>query len=475
MVYLAEHPVIGRKVALKVIHKELAGNREIVTRFFNEARAVNQIGNEHIVEIHDLGQTPEGDYFFVMEYLHGHTLAEVLQRDVVIDVRRALHISAQIASALGAAHACAIIHRDLKPDNVMLVPRLGDPNFVKVLDFGLAKMFVDQGVQLTAKGVVLGTPQFMSPEACESKKGIDHRADIYSLGVLLFQMVTGELPFDGVTMGEVLVKQVTQAPPAPRGINAAIPPSVEQIILRCLAKTPDARFGSMEELRGWLLHPDAYLSSSPPVMPSAPVPASRQSRTIAVVQPPQEQNQTIPGGVHAPVHQPVVPKNHTMRIDTPSGYRPRKRWPVIVAVASITAVVALITALVVTGNGQAGESTSENTAAASEPDAGPPPDARPVMVEIDLSTEPAGAEVFDVNEKRLGKTPLTITLPKDGKEHELIIRHPMAKERRKTVRATGDAELELELELVENDSNATKSDKKRTRRRRKPKKKLIDF
>src|SRR6185295_5424491 len=114
---------------------------------------------------------------------------------------------------------------------------LGDPDFVKVLDFGLAKMFAEHGSAVrTAAGVLLGTPQYMSPEACESKRGIDHRTDIYALGILLFQMMTGVLPFDGESMGEVLVKQVTQLPPAPRGLNPNIPPSVEQILLRCLAK-----------------------------------------------------------------------------------------------------------------------------------------------------------------------------------------------------------------------------------------------
>jgi serine/threonine-protein kinase len=236
-VYLAEHPMIGKKVALKVIHRELGTNREVVGRFFNEARAVNRIGNEHIVEVHDFGQSPEGYYFFLMEYLEGRTLAHVLAAERVFSVQRVLHIGAQICDALGAAHTAGIIHRDLKPDNVMLISRLGDPDFVKVLDFGLAKMFGD-GVasNLTAQGVVLGTPQYMSPEACESKRDIDHRTDIYAVGVLLYQMLCGVVPFDGESMGEVLVKQVMHAPPPPRATNPTIPPSVEQIILRCLAK-----------------------------------------------------------------------------------------------------------------------------------------------------------------------------------------------------------------------------------------------
>jgi tRNA A-37 threonylcarbamoyl transferase component Bud32 len=284
-VYLAEHPLIGKRVALKVIHRELAGNRDVVSRFFQEARAVNKIGNEHIVEIHDFGVTPEGDHFYIMEYLEGSTLASVLSRDKPLDVMRSLHIAAQIAAALAAAHAAGIIHRDLKPDNIMLMSRLGDQDFVKVLDFGLAKVFSAATAVKTAAGVLLGTPQYMSPEACESKRDIDHRTDIYALGVLLFQMTTGELPFDGESMGEVLVKQVTMLPPAPRGMNPAIPPSVEQILLRCLAKPVDARFATMLQLREALLDPEGYLRGSPPIAPARSVASAfalGEARTMAM-------------------------------------------------------------------------------------------------------------------------------------------------------------------------------------------------
>src|SRR6185312_4649729 len=254
-------PLIGKRVALKVIHRELASNREVVQRFFQEAKAVNKIGSEHIVEIHDFGVTPENDHFYIMEYLDGKTLASVLHQERVIDIVRSLHIGAQIANALAAAHAAGVIHRDLKPDNVMLTSRLGDPDFVKLLDFGLAKMFAAGSASAvkTAAGVLLGTPQYMSPEACESRQTLDHRTDIYALGVLLFQMMTGVLPFDGETMGEVLVKQVTQLPPPPRQYNPNIPPSVEQILLRCLMKQPDARFPTMVALREALLDPEGYL------------------------------------------------------------------------------------------------------------------------------------------------------------------------------------------------------------------------
>ncbi|HEU0034213.1 MAG TPA: protein kinase [Kofleriaceae bacterium] len=389
-VYVAEHPLIGKKVALKVIHRELAGNREVVQRFFQEAKAVNTIGNEHIVEIHDFGVTPDGDHFYIMEYLEGQTLATVLGREKRVDIMRSLHIGAQIANALAAAHAAGVIHRDLKPDNIMLTRRLGDPDFVKVLDFGLAKMLAAGSAVKTAHGVLLGTPQYMSPEACESKRDIDHRTDIYALGILLFQMMTGKLPFDGESMGEVLVKQVTMLPPAPRGFNPAIPPSVEQVLLRCLAKPVDARFPTMIALRDALLDPEAYLRGSPPIAPArsvAPGEAKVDARTVVanaaamrgqrhaaadhatrlaqhvpapgVAPEPWQIAPTMMGdapsgitarpgsspasapraiGVPPGLAPPSEPKNQTMRIATPVGYSsrpPRKMWPVVLVLGLI--------------------------------------------------------------------------------------------------------------------------------------------
>jgi len=380
-VYLAEHPLIGKRVALKVIHRELASNRDVVSRFFQEARAVNKIGNEHIVEIHDFGVTPEGDHFYIMEYLDGQTLASVLSHDKAIEVTRSLHIGAQIANALAAAHVAGIVHRDLKPDNIMLMARHVEHDFVKVLDFGLAKVFSAATAVKTAAGVLLGTPQYMSPEACESKREIDHRTDIYALGVLLFQMMTGVLPFDGDTMGEILVKQVTMLPPAPRALNPAIPPSVEQILLRCLAKPVDARFATMMLLRDALLDPESYLRGSPPIAPAravssafaigeahtaampaapdpGPLPAALQRTRIATgaLVLPLPAPVSLPGAptliaANPPVRratagmqvppQPQELKMNTMRIATPVGYSsrpPRKVWPGVLGMAVLLGV-----------------------------------------------------------------------------------------------------------------------------------------
>jgi eukaryotic-like serine/threonine-protein kinase len=270
-VYLAEHPSIGKRVALKVIHRELSANREIVQRFFQEAKAVNKIGHDNIVVVHDFGQTDAGDNFYIMEFIAGQTLAAVMASEIILPVDRAIHIATQIAAGLEAAHSVGIIHRDVKPDNIMLSAQLRQRDAVKILDFGLAKIFGSSGPGLTAVGVMLGTPQYMSPEACQCKPNIDFRTDIYALGTLMFQMVVGRRPFDAESMAAVLMKQVIELPPSPAALEPEVSAGLDQIILRCLEKQPEQRFPSMKQLREALLDPVGYLATRPRLSPSRPL------------------------------------------------------------------------------------------------------------------------------------------------------------------------------------------------------------
>jgi len=266
VVYLAEHPVIGKKVAMKAIHPELSKNSDVVSRFVTEAKAVNQIGHEHIVDIADFGNTPEGEFYFVMEYLQGESLSDRLRRENRLNAGAALSITAQIADALNASHEQGIIHRDLKPENIFLCLNRGPGrDFVKVLDFGLAKLTLsDQKVShKTRTGSVMGTPYYMSPEQCEGKIEIDHRADIYSLGVLLFEMLTGKVPFGGDGYGEIIVKHVTMPPPSVRSINDELPEELDLILYRALAKDRDQRFQTMHEFQEALMDPQGYATSAP--------------------------------------------------------------------------------------------------------------------------------------------------------------------------------------------------------------------
>jgi hypothetical protein len=267
VVYLVEHPVIGRKAALKVIHPEFARNHEVVSRFITEAKAINQIGHEHIVDITDFGRTDAGDFYFIMEYLQGVALSDLIRTGPRFVPERALRICAQIADALQASHDHGVIHRDLKPDNIFLIPHGEDPDFVKVLDFGLAKLINPSATTTpthsTGVGLVLGTPYYMAPEQCEGTVEIDHRADVYALGVILFELLTGKVPFGGNGYRTIMLHQMTTPAPAARSLVPDLPPALDAILARALAKKPAERFQSMAELRAALLDPGLFPSAPP--------------------------------------------------------------------------------------------------------------------------------------------------------------------------------------------------------------------
>jgi serine/threonine protein kinase len=250
-VYVAEHAKLGRRVAIKVLRTELASNPVAVARFFAEARAVNQISHENIVEITDFLENPGGDNCYIMELLDGEDLATRLDREPIPPLTSTLVIAAQTASALAAAHAAGIVHRDLKPENIYLIERGGTADFVKILDFGVAKL-ADPSIKMgsTAVGQIVGTPEYMSPEqACGQP--IDHRTDIYALGVLCYQLIAGRLPFQAKTFGELLVQHMTVPIELP-GFQADAPPAVtvllDALLRDLLAKQPEDRPQSMLEV-----------------------------------------------------------------------------------------------------------------------------------------------------------------------------------------------------------------------------------
>jgi len=249
VVYVANHPRLGRKVAIKVLHPGSEEHPERVARFFNEARAAHEIKNQHIVEILDFGDLPEGRPYLTMEWLDGRSLSSVVAGGCPIPWQRAFHIISGIAEALNGAHSAGIIHRDLKPDNVFLITRGDDPDFVKVLDFGIAKM--SQGLanesMKTATGQIMGTPAYMAPEQCRGDATIDHRADLYSLAVIAYQMVSGRLPFTAEGCGSLLVKHILDPPPPICGEIPEFPAELDAVILRALEKAPDARYAGVQD------------------------------------------------------------------------------------------------------------------------------------------------------------------------------------------------------------------------------------
>ena len=252
-VYLAEHPGIGRKVAVKVLRAKFSSDPQVCSRFLNEARAANAIRHPNIIEILDSGTTTAGTPYLVMELLEGESIADRLRRTGPLPYPVAFELAYQTASALAAAHRKSIIHRDLKPDNLFVVPEQTDParERLKVLDFGIAKLqdTTTGDPVKTATGMLMGTPVYMSPEQCLGTRAIDQRTDIYSLGVILFEMVCGHPPFYSEGFGALVHMHLNVAPPAPRGIVPGLPLEAEQVILRALAKNPDDRYSSMDEMK----------------------------------------------------------------------------------------------------------------------------------------------------------------------------------------------------------------------------------
>ena len=253
-VYLACHTFTGRKAAVKLLHPELVRDQAQVTRFMNEARATTAIGHPNIIDIIDVGLLPDGRTpYLMMEFLQGESLSRRLQRSRPLPIREAIEIACQTASALSAVHACDIIHRDLKPDNLFLVPdpsMLPLPLRVKVLDFGIAKLLSDPsgGSVKTRTGAIMGTPQYMSPEQCRGfAQQIGYRTDIYTLGIIMYEMVCGSPPFVSEGLGDMLMMHVNRPPTPPRSLNADVPDELDAAIMCALAKDPDRRFVSMTD------------------------------------------------------------------------------------------------------------------------------------------------------------------------------------------------------------------------------------
>ena len=267
VVYSGLQPVIEKRVAIKVLNSELSADPALVRRFLDEARAVNRIRHPNIIDIFSFGQLADSRQYFVMEYLEGHTLADRLQRGD-LPVEQLPPLLAQICDALDAAHGEHIVHRDLKPENIWIVASRRGRSFAKLLDFGIAKLLASGEQTTTQAGVLMGTPQYMSPEQCHGR-AVDHRTDLYAMGVILYQMYTGKLPFHGEGFAEILTKQLTEIPDHP-SVHVPLPPALDALIMRCLAKDPADRPQSARELGEELAQ--IVVPRTPPAVSSMPGP-----------------------------------------------------------------------------------------------------------------------------------------------------------------------------------------------------------
>jgi len=273
-VYSAIHPLIGKTVAIKVLKPELCANQATVDRFVQEAQAVNRIGHPNIVDVYSLGELPDGRAYMVMEWLRGEALKARVGRGP-LPALEACEILDAIAQALEAAHGKDIVHRDLKPDNVFLHQIEGGPHTVKLLDFGIAKLMRTQAIEKTQTGSMLGTPSYISPEQA---RGVDvtPRSDIYSLGVMAYEMLSGRLPFEGETAMDLVVKHLNEEPP-PLGAFVRVPRALETCVMRMLAKDPALRPG-LADIRQILADPTRRLST----YTMAKVKPQRRGRTLAL-------------------------------------------------------------------------------------------------------------------------------------------------------------------------------------------------
>src|SRR5918995_6071555 len=256
-VYRARHMLIDRPVAVKVLNQRFVEDEAARTRFRREARAAGRLQHTNAVTVTDFGQSSDGYVYIVMELLEGRTLRDIVAKEAPLDPARAVSLMLQISDAVAAAHEAGIIHRDLKPANVFIVQRADVPSVVKVLDFGTAKLAAeiledDEPFTLTQIGAMIGTPRYMSPEQCDGAE-LTPAADVYSLGIILYEMLTGTVPFSGSTPLAIALKHSTEIPRPPRDFVSTIPEPLEQLVLHALEKSPEDRPADAAQFRAELL------------------------------------------------------------------------------------------------------------------------------------------------------------------------------------------------------------------------------
>ncbi|MGH8563566.1 MAG: protein kinase domain-containing protein [Gammaproteobacteria bacterium] len=267
-VYRATHVMLGKPIALKLIRPEILTSPEVVRRFQREARAASLLSHPNIVTIHDLGQVEDGTLYLAMELCAGVSLKDLIVAEGPLCARRAARLCRAIAGALALAHKNRIVHRDLKPQNVMVARDAEGHETPKLLDFGIAKAVETDGATLTSTGMVLGTPRYLSPEQAKGLS-VDGRSDLYSLGIIFYEMLVGRVPFDDPSVPSLLVKHMAEPPRPPSDLRPGVPPAIESIVLRLLEKDPARRFQSAEDL-------SAALATFDPAVPAGntPTPAA---------------------------------------------------------------------------------------------------------------------------------------------------------------------------------------------------------
>ena len=412
LVFAAEHETIGKRAAVKVLLPQHSANPEFVRRFFNEARAVTQLRHPGLIDVYDFGQHELGCAYLVMELLDGESLAARLARERPLPNELIVELALQSADVLAAVHRRGIIHRDLKPDNLFLVP---DPLMalgvrVKVLDFGIAKLTdADTRAARTRTGALLGTPAYMAPEQCRGLPEIDRRADLYSLGCILYEMAAGRPPFLGEGLGDVLAAHIYESPPPLWELAPQLSPALAAVIARAMAKKPDERYSSAEELAAELAAPSRAPRPRTEMLPTVRLPtlnaAAKPTRTTL-------------GGAAAEVAAART-----------SARARRAVWPAAAAAVTLLAMVAIAALRSGGHRGDVG-GTPPPVAVAAQPEEAPaervlPSAAAPpsATVHIAIDSVPPGAAVLRASDQtRLGVTPWSTEVPRSDEHLVYLLR-----------------------------------------------------
>ncbi len=421
VVYRCRHTIIGKKVAMKVLRADMARSDEVTERFLNEARSASSIGNPHIIDISDFGRLPDGSTYFIMEFLEGTPLSAIVEGGPV-PIARLVHIAEQLAEGLFAAHEAGIVHRDLKPDNIFLVKRGTQKDFVKILDFGIAKASSTEG-KLTQAGAVFGTPHYMSPEQAAGTP-IDHRSDIYSFGVILYELASGKVPFDADNFMGILTQHMYKSPVPIRALVPEpqdVPPGLEAVILKCLSKRTEHRYQTMHELL------DDLKKVQGGQVPGAV--ADMMSRS---------------GGFNVPQDYFKSAKLSPTATPVPA----RSKWPLVAGIAGVSVAIALVVAIF--AKSSASDAAPSSTGAAqqpptpvAEPTPAPTPEAKtqadaapaaPAKRQVVLAVQPLDAHVYR-GEEDLGVSPVVVEVA-EGEKFEVLVRRRGYKEQALTLDAS---------------------------------------
>jgi len=447
-VYLAEHAVLGRQAAIKVLLPELSHNPDLVQRFFVEARATAQLRHPAFVEVFDSGTLPDGSAYLVMEFLAGETLGECLARRQKLPVAEAVSVAREIATGVGHAHQHGIVHRDLKPDNVFLAEAApGRPPRIKVLDFGIAKLTASASGSgsRTRTGVILGTPLFMAPEQCRGAGSValDQRVDIYALGCILHLMLGGEPPFPLEGFGEIIAAHLSTPPPPLRTLDPTVPPAVEALVLRMLSKRPEDRPSTMAAVVSALDGLPAAPAATMVLPDSGPrLPRTEKLPTAPAGRPSTGGLSTFAGAASM-IEEPALD-------NVP---RHRGRWIGGGAVALAVAIAVAVWA----GSGSRRAPVERRAAAPPvevtprpapqpPPPPAPKPPSEPATVTLSIDSTPAGAEVLDSDGTVLGNTPFQGRFPAGNGTARLALQKEGFRARKLTLSLARDQSLSVALE-----------------------------